>query len=87
MDTAPWLQPTPMLDFRHPAIRALVDRRGWCRLPENERIGAVYGFVRAGGIACRFHGFTIDRRWLFQRAVRHWMKPNVARVRGGTLQQ
>ena len=93
------LQPTPLLDFTHPAIEALVQKRGWRELPVHERIGAIYDFVRneiafgynegdelpasavladgigqcntkgtllmallrAAGIPCRFHGFTIDK--------------------------
>lgn len=41
-----YLHTTPLLDFEHPAIAALVTRRGWRNLPESERIGAIYGFVR-----------------------------------------
>lgn len=97
--TNPLLQATPILDFHHPDITALIDDRGWKQLPEYERIGAVYHFVkdeivfgynrldnikasevlkdgygqcntkstlfmallRAVGIMCRFHGFTIDK--------------------------
>lgn len=93
------LRPTPLLDFDSPALRRLVHERGWPDLPERERIGAIYGFVRdevafgynladdlpasrvladglgqcntkgtllmallrAAGIPCRFHGFTIDK--------------------------
>ncbi len=100
MDTEPrLLQPTRLLDFTHPAIDTLVERRGWRQLPAFERIGAVYDFVRneiafgynasdelsasavladgvgqcntkstllmalmrAVGIRCRYHGFTIDK--------------------------
>jgi transglutaminase-like putative cysteine protease len=79
MDAEPrLLQPTPLLDFTHPAIEELVEERGWRQLPPYERIGAVYDFVRneiacntkgtllmallrAVGIPCRFHGFTIDK--------------------------
>ncbi len=99
MDTDSLLQPSPILDFEHAAIQSLVQRQGWRTLPEKERIGAVYRFVRddiafgynraddlpasqvladgigqcntkgsllmallrACGIACRFHGFTIDK--------------------------
>lgn len=90
---------TPILDYRHPALMALVAQRGWRELPEFSRIGAVYAFVRdeihfgyndsddlpasrvladgigqcntkgtllmallrAVGVPCRFHGFTIDK--------------------------
>lgn len=93
------LAATPLLDFHHPAIEALVTDRGWCALRPYDRIGAVYDFVRneiafgynegdelpasrvladgigqcntkgtllmallrAVGIPCRFHGFTIDK--------------------------
>jgi len=93
------LQPTRLLDFTHPAIEALVEKRGWRQLPMYDRIGAVYDFVRneiafgfnegdelaastvladgigqcntkstllmallrAVGVPCRFHGFTIDK--------------------------
>jgi hypothetical protein len=95
----PLLAATPLLDFHHPDIEALVARRGWRALPMHERIGAVYDFVRneipfgynegdelpasrvladglgqcntkgvllmallrAVGVPCRFHGFTIDK--------------------------
>lgn len=95
----PLLAPTSLLDYSHPALDALVRLRGWRDLPEYERIGAVYDFVRneiqfgynaaddlpasrvladgfgqcntkgtllmallrAVGIPCRFHGFTIDK--------------------------
>ena len=93
------LSPTPLLDFQHPSIEALVAERGWRRLPIHERVGAAYDFVRneivfgynrgdelpasevlrdgigqcntkstlfmallrAAGVPCRFHGFTIDK--------------------------
>lgn len=93
------LATTPLLDLAHPAIAGLVRNRGWTSLPEKERIGAIYTFVRdeiafgynladdlpasqvladgigqcntkgtlfmallrAAGIPCRFHGFTIDK--------------------------
>ncbi|RVW05907.1 transglutaminase-like domain-containing protein [Rhodococcus xishaensis] len=40
------LQPTPILDYDHPSVRALVAKRGWRDLPHGTRIGAVYDFVR-----------------------------------------
>ncbi len=93
------LQQTPLLDFGHPSIQGLIRARGWAKLQEKERIGAIYDFVRnevafgynladdlpasqvladgigqcntkgtlfmallrAAGIPCRFHGFTIDK--------------------------
>ena len=93
------LKPTPLLDFNHPGIESLIVARSWRALPERERIGAIYDFVRneipfgynladdlpasrvladgigqcntkgtlfmallrASGIACRLHGFTIDK--------------------------
>lgn len=94
------LLPTPLLDFSAPAIQQLLAQRGWATLPERDRIGTIYDFVRdeiafgynlsddltasavltdgigqcntkgtlfmallrASGIPCRFHGFTIDKR-------------------------
>lgn len=91
---------TPLLDFDHPSIQALIAQRGWRDLPRMERVRAIYGFVRdeilfgyntdddipasavladgygqcntkatlfmallrAVGISCRFHGFTIHKR-------------------------
>ena len=102
-------QPTVLLDFWHPSIQALLDARGWRRLPTQEQIGRVYNFVRDEirfgynrsddlpasevladgigqcntkstlfmallrglGIACRFHGFTIDKA-LQRGAVTGW---------------
>ena len=40
------LHPTAILDFEHPLLQALIQDRGWRALPETERIGAVYTFVR-----------------------------------------
>ncbi len=40
------LETTRMLDFNTEAIRALVSKQGWQQLPERERVGAIYGFVR-----------------------------------------
>jgi hypothetical protein len=40
------LSPTPLLDFDHEGIEALVLERGWRSLPVFERIGAAYNFVR-----------------------------------------
>ncbi len=93
------LRPTAILDYTHPRIEALIQSRGWRRLPTRERIAAIYDFVRndiafgynladdlpascvledglgqcntkgsllmallrACGIPCRLHGFTIDK--------------------------
>lgn len=44
MDTN--LQATPLLNFEHPAIEALVRSRGWADLPVSDRINAAYLFVR-----------------------------------------
>ena len=43
-----YLKPTALLDFGDQRIAGIVDRQGWSRLPEEERIGAVYDFVREG---------------------------------------
>ncbi|MDV7143049.1 transglutaminase-like domain-containing protein [Tropicimonas sp. TH_r6] len=40
------LKPTRILDFNGSTIRDLVDARGWRDLPQGDRIGAVYDFVR-----------------------------------------
>jgi hypothetical protein len=122
------LLPTPLLDFGHPTIEALVTARGWRRLSSDERIGAVYDFVRneiafgynagdelpasavladgigqcntkgtllmallrAVGVPCRFHGFTIDKAlqkgaitglafWLAPlRIVHSWVEVSMA---------
>ena len=40
------LEPTPILDFESPSIRALVEARAWRSLEVYARIGAVYRFVR-----------------------------------------
>ena len=39
-----WLARTPLLDFDHPSIQSLV--QAWRELPESERIGAAYRFVK-----------------------------------------
>ena len=95
----PLLAATPLLDFHHPSIESLVTQRGWRALNPDQRIGAVYDFVRneipfgynegdelpasrvladglgqcntkgvllmallrAVGVPCRFHGFTIHK--------------------------
>ncbi len=41
-----YLKRTALLDFDDPQICDLVKSRGWTRLPEQDRIGAVYNFVR-----------------------------------------
>lgn len=43
---SPHLAPTRILDFESPAIERLVSAYGWRELPEGERIGAIYDFVR-----------------------------------------
>ena len=45
-ETERLLQPTALLDYRHPDLEALIRARGWRALPEFERIGAIYDFVR-----------------------------------------
>lgn len=40
------LQETPLLDFNAPQIQALIDRKGWRKLPPAERIRAVHDFVK-----------------------------------------
>lgn len=40
------LKPTRLLDFNAPPVASLIEQRRWRDLPEQERIGAVYDFVR-----------------------------------------
>ncbi|AQS37172.1 Transglutaminase-like superfamily protein [Shewanella psychrophila] len=40
------LQTTAMLDFEHPSIQNLVDKRGWAQLSQYDAIGAIYTYVR-----------------------------------------
>lgn len=94
-----YLSETPLLDYHAPTIQKLIAQHGWTQLPDADRIGAAYDFVRdeilfgynvddalpasrvlkdgygqcntkgtllmailrALGIPCRFHGFTIDK--------------------------
>jgi transglutaminase-like putative cysteine protease len=109
------LQASALLDYHCPALRALIQDRAWRSLPESERIGAVYGFVRdeigfgynlsddlsasqvladgigqcntkgtllmallrACGIPCRLHGFTIHKA--LQKGaitgIAYWLAP------------
>ncbi|UWR83869.1 transglutaminase family protein [Phaeobacter inhibens] len=110
-----FLDVTPMLDSKAPAITALISERGWQRLSPHDRIGAAYDYVRdeilfgynvadtrqaslvladgygqcntkatllmavlrALGIPCRLHGFTIDKslqRGIVPELV-YWMAP------------
>ncbi len=47
MDAHPrLLQPTRLLNFTHPLIETLIEKRGMRQLPIYERIGAAYDFVR-----------------------------------------
>jgi hypothetical protein len=40
------LASTKLLDFDHPALRTVIDQRGWKALDEHKRVGAAYDFVR-----------------------------------------
>jgi hypothetical protein len=98
--TCDLLERTPLLDFDHPSIVALISERGWRDMAREDRVRAIYEFVRdeivfgynsdddipasavladgygqcntkatlfmallrAVGISCRFHGFTIHKR-------------------------
>ncbi|MDO5528099.1 MAG: transglutaminase-like domain-containing protein [Paracoccus sp. (in: a-proteobacteria)] len=99
------LNPTKLLDFHAAPLEDLIARRKWRDLPQAQRIGAAYDFVRneilfgynarddlpasrvledgygqcntkntllmallrALGVKCRFHGFTIHKR--LQRGI------------------
>jgi len=105
-----YLKQTPILDFEHPEIQALVRTRQWKQLSEADRIHAIYDYVRneirfgynasdeipasqvlkdgygqcntkgtlfmallrAVGIPCRFHGFTIYKA-LQRGAIPVWI--------------
>ena len=41
-----YLKATPLLDYNHPQIAALVDHRNWQTLEPADRVRAVYNFVR-----------------------------------------
>jgi len=43
-ERALWLTRTPLLDFDSPSVQSLA--QGWRELPESERIGAAYRFVK-----------------------------------------
>ncbi|WP_438463212.1 transglutaminase-like domain-containing protein [Marinomonas sp. PE14-40] len=99
MKETKYLQETELLDFNRSNIQALIEKRKWKTLPEKERIGQIYNYVRdeilfgynekdelsaseilqdgigqcntkstllmallrAAGIPCRLHGFTINK--------------------------
>lgn len=94
-----YLQETPMLDFSNQQLQTLIEKQGWRRLADKEKILQIYNYIRdsvlfgyntsdeikasqvykdgygqcntkatlfmallrAVGIPCRFHGFTIDK--------------------------
>lgn len=41
-----YLIATPMLDFHHSSIQALLKQKGWLRLPVDQIIGDIYNYVR-----------------------------------------
>ena len=45
-DAAPLLAASQLLDYRAPSIVRLTEDRSWRRLPQYDRIGALYDFVR-----------------------------------------
>ncbi len=46
MNTRELLQPTAMLDYKHPQIVKLIEDNLWASMPMYDGIGAVYDFVR-----------------------------------------
>ena len=42
----PLLNATPLLNYQHPEVQSLLATRGWPTLPMQQRIGAIYDFVR-----------------------------------------
>ncbi|MCJ8320479.1 MAG: transglutaminase family protein [Colwellia sp.] len=41
-----FLKQTPLLDFNHPQIQALIKQRAWRALSQYDAIGAIYNYVR-----------------------------------------
>ncbi len=41
-----YLQETSMLDFMHPHIQSLVEKKEWKKLSQYDAIGAIYNYVR-----------------------------------------
>ncbi|WP_224067818.1 transglutaminase-like domain-containing protein [Vibrio penaeicida] len=41
-----YLVSSPMVDFEHPSIQSLIERKGWRALPPFRAIKAIYNFVR-----------------------------------------
>ena len=60
-----YLQATALLDYRHPSVADVVERRGWRQLPERARIGAIHDFVR-DEIA---FGYNVDDRLSASRVL------------------
>ncbi len=40
-----YLAETPLLNFTHPSLSTLVKARQWQAMPEEARVGSIYGFV------------------------------------------
>ena len=112
-----YLQHTPILDFNHPDIQALIQQQNWRLLDDYHKIGQIYHFVkdhilfgynrrddisasavladgygqcntkgnllmallRAVGVPCRFHGFTIEKS-LQKGAIPSWLFPLTPRL-------
>jgi GNAT superfamily N-acetyltransferase len=53
-----YLQDTKMLDYTNPNIQRLIERKGWKKLSEFERIKSIYNFVRDEIL----FGYNIDDR-------------------------
>lgn len=51
-----FLIPTPMLDFNHDSIQKLISINKWDELPDYEKIGAIYSYVRDN----IFFGYNAD---------------------------
>ena len=56
---------TPMLDFNHPKIQALIEQRNWRSLSQYDVIGAIYNYVRD---EVRF-GYNADDRLLASQVL------------------
>lgn len=45
-DNIQYLEKTPLLDYDDVSLRQLIADRGWSSLPVEQRIGAIYTFMR-----------------------------------------
>lgn len=79
------LAATVLLDTHHPAIEGLVADRGWRALPERERIGAIYDFVR-NEIAFGYNpSDDLPASRVLADGIRQWMNRTAERIRNASV--